>query len=125
MLTCSESTQVSETREFRRSFFLARESNANFKPDDDNDFGIWCYRGSEPNPRWKDVDTDRYTKLCTLQVDFSRLPVTQHRKTGGSAGVYYRVDFDIVLQFGLTELKAQVAWKENVSSDPSPSFCAT
>ena len=29
--------------------------------------------------------------------------------------MYYEVDYDIILLFGTTELKAQVAWKENVS----------
>ena len=27
----------------------------------------------------------------------------------------YRVDFDIILLFGMTELQAQLAWTENVS----------
>jgi len=35
------------------------------------------------------------------------------RKVSGE-GMFYRVDFDIVLLFGLTELEAMVAWKENV-----------
>ena len=30
-------------------------------------------------------------------------------------GTYYRVDFDIVLLFGLTELEAMAAWREKVS----------
>jgi len=28
---------------------------------------------------------------------------------------YYRKEFDIILLFGMTELKAQLAWTENVS----------
>ena len=35
------------------------------------------------------------------------------RKVSGE-GMYYRVKFAIVLLFGLTELEAMVAWKENV-----------
>jgi hypothetical protein len=31
-------------------------------------------------------------------------------------GSFYRVDYDIILLFGMTELKAQVAWKEKVSA---------
>ena len=30
-------------------------------------------------------------------------------------GSYYRVDYDVILLFGVTELQAQIAWKENVS----------
>lgn len=32
----------------------------------------------------------------------------------GPIGRYYEVDIDIVLLFGLTELKAQIAWTEDV-----------
>lgn len=28
---------------------------------------------------------------------------------------HYKVDYDIILMFGMTELKAQLCWKENVS----------
>jgi hypothetical protein len=28
---------------------------------------------------------------------------------------FYKVTYDIILLFGMTELKAQIAWKENVS----------
>ena len=34
----------------------------------------------------------------------------------GLAGIeYYRMEFDVILQFGLTELKAFISWMENVS----------
>ena len=35
--------------------------------------------------------------------------------TYSSNGSYYKIKYDIVLSFGLTELAAQFAWKENVS----------
>ena len=51
--------------------------------------------------------------LCTIEADLSQVTVTQPNTTG--KGSFYRIDYDIILLFGLTELKAQVAWKENVS----------
>ena len=57
---------------------------------------------------------DNYTKLCTIDADLSRVPLLPKSKASGS-GSFYRLDYDIVLLFGMTELKAQVAWKENVS----------
>jgi hypothetical protein len=36
------------------------------------------------------------------------------RKIGRNGTRYYDVDFDIIIQFGLTEFKAQIAWIENV-----------
>ena len=54
-----------------------------------------------------------YTQLCTIQADLSHLPLSRQRKHSGK-GTFYRVDYDIVLLFGLTEFKAAIAWKENV-----------
>lgn len=54
---------------------------------------------------------ENYTKLCTINVDLSHLPLVARPKVTGP-GLFYRLDYEIVLLFGLTELKAQVAWKE-------------
>jgi hypothetical protein len=56
---------------------------------------------------------ENYTKLCTIEVDLSQLPLSPRLRSSGQ-GIFYHVDYDIVLLFGLTELKAMVAWKENV-----------
>jgi len=52
-------------------------------------------------------------KVCTIDVNLAQLPTTKLSKPSGH-GHYYRIDYEIVLLFGLTELKAMVAWKENV-----------
>ena len=44
--------------------------------------------------------------------------VPQPKVTG--QGSFYKVRYDIILLFGMTELKAQVAWKEKVSG---PACC--
>ena len=83
-------------------------------------------------PIWADVDSSRsshdhlfgiinyyfagnYTKLCTIEADLSGVPLLPQPKVAGQ-GSFYSVDCDIILLFGLTELKAQLAWQENVSS---------
>ncbi|PPR01388.1 hypothetical protein CVT24_006226 [Panaeolus cyanescens] len=103
-----KNTQVSEAKEFRKSYFRESVSKEEFKSAS---FSVWCYRGAVVEPKWKDVDTKNYTKLCTIEVDLSHLPLQPRTRPGG--GTYYRLDYDIVLLFGLTELKALVAWKEN------------
>ena len=52
--------------------------------------------------------------LCTIEADLSRAPILTLPKNSGN-GVYYSVDFEVILLFGMTELQAQIAWKENVS----------
>ena len=57
---------------------------------------------------------DNYTKLCTIEVNLSRAHVlTQPKATG--KGSFCTIEIGIILLFGMTELRAQVAWKENVS----------
>jgi hypothetical protein len=123
----TQNTQVSETKEFRRTYFIRRESKNHFKNVQDS---VMCYRGTVVAPRWKDVDTglylfgfkptkyylivsiDNYTELCTIEVDLSHLPFSPRLKSSG--GIYYQLKYELVLLFGLTEFKAAVAWKENV-----------
>ena len=52
--------------------------------------------------------------LCTIEVGLSQLPSRPQPKATGSE-TFYEVHYDIVLLFGMTEFKAQVAWTENVS----------
>jgi hypothetical protein len=56
---------------------------------------------------------ENYTKLCLIEADLSHLPLSRLRKYSGE-GHFYRCEYEIVLLFGLTELKAMIAWKENV-----------
>jgi hypothetical protein len=55
---------------------------------------------------------DNYTKLCTIEADLSLAAVVTQPKGEGN---FYSVDYAIILLFGMTELKAQVAWTVNVS----------
>jgi hypothetical protein len=56
---------------------------------------------------------ENYTELCTIEVDLSQFPLSPRLRSSGQ-GIIYRVEYDVVLLFGLTELKAMLAWKENV-----------
>jgi hypothetical protein len=56
---------------------------------------------------------ENYTKLCTIEVNLSHLPLSPQSNLSGE-GTFYYLSFDTVLLFGLTELEAVVTWKENV-----------
>ncbi|KAI6119939.1 hypothetical protein EDD16DRAFT_1476965 [Pisolithus croceorrhizus] len=101
-------TQVSETKEFRRSYHRTSANRSDFGHLRD---AILCYKGSSPHPRWTDVDKGSYYTLCTI-VDNGQLMNTSRYVSDGR---YYIIEYDVVLAFGLTELTAQYAWKENVS----------
>jgi len=57
-----------------------------------------------------------FNLLCTIEMDFSHLKLEpRYRYEGGRiVSTYYQLDYSIVMSFGLTELKAQIAWMENV-----------
>lgn len=59
--------------------------------------------------------SDMYTKVCSIEMDLSHLPLVAQPRLSGEPGMFYEIEYETVLLFGLTELKAQIAWKENVS----------
>jgi hypothetical protein len=49
-----------------------------------------------------------------VEADTSQVP--RAPLYGEELQIFYRQDFEIILSFGLTELKAQLSWKEDVRS---------
>ncbi|KIK17235.1 hypothetical protein PISMIDRAFT_685495 [Pisolithus microcarpus 441] len=59
-----------------------------------------------------DFETDytgSYSTLCNVVDNGQLINTSRYVPNGG----YYIVEYDVVLAFGLTELAAQYAWKEN------------
>ena len=53
--------------------------------------------------------TGSFFDLCTVTADTSRVPKP---KIKNPRGTHFEVCFEVVLLFGLTELKAQLVWEE-------------
>ncbi|PPQ68957.1 LOW QUALITY PROTEIN: hypothetical protein CVT26_001828 [Gymnopilus dilepis] len=113
----TRNTQVTEQTEFRYPLSEEADSKSKFR---DVMAQIWCYRGDIERPRWKDVDSRNFTHLCTIITDLSHLPLKRQVNRRGSP--YYQVYFDVVLQFGLTEMKAQVAWLHEYNALSNETF---
>lgn len=56
-----------------------------------------------------------YSTLCTVIADETGVKAAANPLRAPDFSIYYRLDFEIILSFGLTELTAQLCWKENVS----------
>ena len=52
--------------------------------------------------------------MCDITVDVSGMKQPPLPRIDGTGEKYYRVNYDVILLFGSTELQAQVAWKEDV-----------
>jgi hypothetical protein len=103
-------TEVSEDKEFSRPYirdYRKISDLESIKVD------ILCYRGISQNPQWMDVDPHMFSTVCTVTADTRRM--TKLLKSGRDSDdvPYYRLEFDTILLFGLTELKAQIRWIEN------------
>ena len=59
--------------------------------------------------------TEMFSTLCHITADTSQMAKALRRLRGPGGTRYYHLTCRIVLLFGLTELKAQIDWVENVS----------
>ncbi|EDR07866.1 uncharacterized protein LACBIDRAFT_298123 [Laccaria bicolor S238N-H82] len=105
-----KNTQTSETKEFRRGY---SQQTVSLSTLSQVAFNLDCYRGELASPRWRDIDAGMYSTLCTIEVDLSKLAHSLGPRQTKDGRVYYKVIYEIVLLFGLTELKAQLCWQEN------------
>ncbi|KAF5317094.1 hypothetical protein D9611_003520 [Ephemerocybe angulata] len=103
-----KNVQVSELKEFRKPYFRESERRIDFQKAT---FVVWGYRGAIEKPRWRDVDAPFFTEICTIEVDLSALTLQPMRSERGM--IFFRLDYEIVLLFGLTEFKALIAYREN------------
>lgn len=55
-----------------------------------------------------------YTKLCIVEMDLSHIPLSPRPKTNGAPGTFYYLGYDLILFFSSVEMRAQIAWEENV-----------
>ena len=65
---------------------------------------------------WRLSRADKYVKIWTIKLDLSQVNSSPLSRSDEEQANYYRIDYDVVFLFGRTNLKVQLAWKENVSS---------
>jgi len=125
-------TSVSEDRLFAYTFHRELSANeihvlGNFEQI------IVGYYGALANPMWMDIEpgkmlsaqygflggqlcsSESYKVVCTIGADMREI-IQSSKPIPGPNGLYYRITYGILLSFGTTELKAQIAWKEEVST---------
>ncbi|TFK80413.1 hypothetical protein K466DRAFT_532982 [Polyporus arcularius HHB13444] len=112
----TKGTRVREHQEISSSF--CREAQARQKKKLNNiSTSITCYKGRLSDPQWMDVESEMFTPLCTIHADTSKVARTPR---AGSQGNYYVQAFNVVLQCGLTEMKAQISWTEDGQEKRGP-----
>ncbi|KAH8818668.1 hypothetical protein DL96DRAFT_1714964 [Flagelloscypha sp. PMI_526] len=110
-----KNTKIVETKEFKQSYLQFFDD----VPRKSLCVEVFQYVGTQTNPKWCDIEPSKFLLLCTLIINsetVSRMAVSQQN----NLKLYYLVEYDVHLHFGLTELKAQVVWKQNGSEQRSP-----
>lgn len=58
--------------------------------------------------------------FCTIHVDLSAAAKDLVMKKTASGQVFYELDYDVIVLFGLTEFQAHFGWKTRVSHGAIP-----
>ncbi|TFK63665.1 hypothetical protein BDN72DRAFT_902219 [Pluteus cervinus] len=105
-----KNARITEETEFKHSFYsLSTYSD----PLRSVTTKVFRYRGTLECPQWVDEDPDMFEVMCTIEADTSAATAALSPWRGRNGQSYFRLDYDIVLLFGLAEFKAQIAWREN------------
>ncbi|RXW25688.1 hypothetical protein EST38_g141 [Candolleomyces aberdarensis] len=104
-----KNTRVRETTEFRQRFCYYTSDVCELRK---RKHDILAYCGGSSHPPWINDEAGQYVSVCTVKADTSSVKpeviFSPHNRS-----YYCKISFDIVLQFGMTELKAQIAYWEN------------
>ncbi|KIL54244.1 hypothetical protein M378DRAFT_92924, partial [Amanita muscaria Koide BX008] len=108
-------TTVSEETQFRRPY-SPRFTPEEFSQLTETISSLECYRGeAESPPQWIDLEPNSFHHTCFITADVSNVKKSMTLEYNPLAEKrYYKFDYDVVILFGLTELKAYITWKENV-----------
>ncbi|EPQ53305.1 hypothetical protein GLOTRDRAFT_140147 [Gloeophyllum trabeum ATCC 11539] len=111
-----KNTSVDSTKQFTKPFYV----EWNEGPSDNflKEVDIYIYRRAKP-PKFlrflgKDMLQPGFEVLCTIKGDLRRCFESSLSHLSPTTGQRYRkVEFEVCLQLGETELTAQMRWKEN------------
>ncbi|KAK0212127.1 hypothetical protein DFS33DRAFT_1389182 [Desarmillaria ectypa] len=103
---------VYEATEFRHTYHMYSEDLEDLASISDD---LICYRGSKKDPRWMNTDEAMYKILYTITANTQQAAKTLKPQRGRNGRTFYKLDYDVVLLFGLTELQACVLEVRGIS----------
>ncbi|CAE6394322.1 unnamed protein product [Rhizoctonia solani] len=95
---------------FSRAYFRSNPKLESFHTS------LIAYAGDSP-PFWATENQgtlllDGFRRVCRISADLSKLSGALKRHTGRTGTTYWRLDFDVCIRFGGTELEAYLEWEE-------------
>ncbi|KZP28411.1 hypothetical protein FIBSPDRAFT_927551 [Athelia psychrophila] len=114
-------SRVSEDKEFRRNYCqTSRKKELGGASGSPVAIDIICYRGALEGVQWTDMEPEMFFTLCTIKGDTTGMSKARKARRSSEGVLFYRLDFSVVLLFGLTELKAQLSWLEDGEEKRTP-----
>ncbi|KAG7091390.1 hypothetical protein E1B28_010428 [Marasmius oreades] len=111
-------SRVQEETEFRRPYYQESAysmSLMNISAE------ILCYKGHDDAPEWLDINPKRFPILCNIEATVSEKDdLIKECHDASSGRTWFEAHYEVVLLFGLTELKAQICWKSGDGEKRSP-----
>ncbi|KAF6748669.1 hypothetical protein DFP72DRAFT_555314 [Ephemerocybe angulata] len=101
-------TQVRSTEEFKYDIKIAFKDREQLRG---GSMDIISYTGESKNPRWIDDEPGKYTTVCRVEGDLSKVAAPERMNPDGEK--FGILQASIVLLFGMTELKAQLSYMED------------
>ncbi|PFH47736.1 hypothetical protein AMATHDRAFT_6473 [Amanita thiersii Skay4041] len=119
-----KNTTVAEEKEYRQYYYQVMKDNK-VEESWKESRTIMCYRGLEDHPpEWMDQAPDLFIQLCTVSADLTNIARSAKSAVSQHGKKYYWVGYEIALLFGLTELRAEIVWKEDGIEKRGPAIVA-
>jgi len=107
-------TSVSKETEFRSGY---GGQVTKVEDIDDVKLDVRAFYGSGTPPEWMDLIEKKHIRsLCTVSVDKSIIKNIAQKSTNKSGSAYWWYNYDLIINFGGTEMTAQILWNEGTSS---------
>ena len=71
---------------------------------------------SRPHSEWNIAAS--FSTSFEIRADLSAATNDLVQRTNASGEVYYQLNYDLIVYFGLVEIKAELAWKKKVRVKP-------
>ncbi|PBK82171.1 hypothetical protein ARMGADRAFT_1171040 [Armillaria gallica] len=110
-------SKVSDTEEFRSFYHRMYKSRSEANSIQ---VAVLCYHGQRLDPLWMDREPDSYRVRFTVTADTKKAAKSLKALPRKDGGIFYRFEYEVVIFFGRTELKAQICWKEGGAEKKGP-----
>ncbi|KAF8655628.1 hypothetical protein AX16_002982 [Volvariella volvacea WC 439] len=107
-----KNTKITEDQQYRRPYNITKSTYEELV-NEKFPVVMFGYFGELAEPYWIDENIQDYRVVGLIPINVTDVKHLIRRQANPSGGFFYEISFDLILFFGLTELKAQIYWTES------------